>query len=65
MKIRKAQLVFLWLVLLFTLATLACGSTTTADLCPRACQDVDLTFESGTATTCWCVNASGVLVKLW
>ena len=64
MKVRQAKLAFLWLVLLCTLATLACGSTT-ADLCPRACTDVDLTFESSTATTCWCVNASGVLVKLW
>ena|GEM_PF-3830524 len=64
MKVRQAKLAFLWLVLLCTLATLACGSTT-ADLCPEACQDVDLTFESSTTTTCWCVNASGVLVKLW
>ena len=65
MKIRKAQLVLLWLVLLFTLATLACGSTTTADLCPRACQDVDLTFGSSTATSCVCVNADGARVNLW
>jgi len=63
-KVRQAKLAFLWLVLLFTLATLACGSTT-ADLCPRACTDVDLTFESSTATSCVCVNADGARVNLW
>jgi hypothetical protein len=59
----KAKLVALWTLFTLIAAAATCGSST-AELCPQACRDVDLVYYSSTATSCNCLK-DGEVVKLW